>query len=250
MSRHTPCAVRGIGATHIRSDERHMARACYISVGRGEPVMSSAAASPTDTLWTIGHSNHPLEVFLDLLEQHHIEVLVDVRSSPYSGYAAQFNREAIGSALGGRAVAYHFLGDRLGGRTDDPQFYDDQGHVLYGRVAESAGFRQGMARLLEETARRRVAILCGEEDPTDCHRRLLVGRVARERGVRVMHIRGDGRLQDEDQLATEVQFQKTKGQLNLFDAEEPGEWKSTQSVLPRRAPPSFSTPCDGPESDA
>jgi uncharacterized protein (DUF488 family) len=212
--------------------------------------MCSASASPADTLWTIGHSNHPLEVFLGLLTQHQIGLLVDVRSSPYSGYAAQFNREAIGPALRERAVAYHFLGDRLGGRTDDPQFYDPQGHVLYGRLAGSPGFRQGNDRLLEEVARRRVAILCGEEDPTDCHRRLLVGRVVCERGVRVIHIRGDGRLQSEEQLATEVQFRKTKGQLNLFDAEEPGEWKSTQSVLPRRAPPSFSTPCDGPESDA
>jgi uncharacterized protein (DUF488 family) len=212
--------------------------------------MSSASTSPTDTLWTIGHSNHPLQVFLDLLAQHHVEVLVDVRSSPYSGYAAQFNREAIGPALRQRDVAYHFLGDRLGGRTDDPRFYDQQGRVLYGRLAGSPGFRQGIEQLLEEVARRRVAILCGEEDPTDCHRRLLVGRVAREHGVRVMHIRGDGRLQSEEQLSAEVQFQKTRGQLNLFDAEEPDEWKSTQSVLPRRAPPSFSTPCEGPESDA
>jgi len=75
--------------------------------------MCSASPSPADTLWTIGHSNHPLEVFLDLLAQHHIELLVDVRSSPYSGYAAQFNREAIGPALRGRAVAYRYLGDRL-----------------------------------------------------------------------------------------------------------------------------------------
>jgi uncharacterized protein (DUF488 family) len=212
--------------------------------------MHNASSGPPDTLWTIGHSNHPFEAFLDLLAQHRIELLVDVRSSPYSGYASQFNREAIGPALGQRAIAYRFLGDRLGGRTDDPQFCDPQGRVLYGQLAESAGFRQGIEQLLGEIARRRVAILCGEEDPTDCHRRLLVGRVARQRGVRVVHIRGDGRLQTEDQLAAEVQFLKTKGQLNLFDAEEPAEWKSTQSVLPKRPPPSFSTPCDAPESDA
>jgi uncharacterized protein (DUF488 family) len=212
--------------------------------------MHHASAGPADTLWTIGHSNHPLEAFLDLLAQHRIELLVDVRSSPYSGYASQFNREAIGPALRQRAIVYRYLGDRLGGRTDDPRYYDPQGRVLYGQLAESDGFRQGIEQLLGEIARRRVAILCGEEDPADCHRRLLVGRVAGQRGLRVVHIRGDGRLQTEDQLAAELEFEKTKGQLNLFDAEEPGEWKSTQSVLPRKALPSFSTPCDGPESDA
>jgi uncharacterized protein (DUF488 family) len=210
--------------------------------------MRTAPASPAATLWTIGHSNHPLDAFVGLLIQHRIEVVVDVRSSPYSRYASQFNREAIGPALRDRAVAYRFLGDQLGGRVEDPRFYDDDGRVLYARVAESAPFRQGIDRLLGEIAGRRVAILCGEEDPADCHRRLLVGRVAQEHGVQVMHIRGDGRIESEDQVAADARFRKTKGQLDLFETEEQGEWKSTQSVSPRRPPPSFSTPCEGRQS--
>ena len=181
--------------------------------------------------------------------QHGIEVLVDVRSSPYSRYASQFNREAIRPALQERAIQYLFLGDLLGGRAEDQRFYDDEGHVLYGRVAQSPGFCQGIERLLAGIGRFRVAILCGEEDPTDCHRRLLVGRVLQERGVRVdAHPRRRPHPDRGSQLAAEEQFRKTKGQRNLFETEEPGEWKSTQSVLPRKAPPSSSAPCDGPES--
>ena len=129
------------------------------------------------TIWTIGHSNHPLEVFLDLLVQHGIDAVVDVRSSPYSRYVSQFNREAIHAVLVDRAIQYVFLGDLLGGRVDDPRFYDDEGRVLYGQVAQSPGFCQGIQRLLGIAEQTRAAILCGEEDPTDCHRRLLVGRV-------------------------------------------------------------------------
>jgi hypothetical protein len=77
---------------------------------------------------------------------------------------------------------------------------------------------------------------------------LLVGRVLQDRGVCVIHLRGDGRAQTEAELAADEKFRKTKGQLNLFDTEEPGEWKSTQSVLPKRAPPSSSEPCERPES--
>ena len=89
-----------------------------------------ASPGPAGILWTIGHSNHPLEAFLDLLTRHRIEVLVDVRSSPYSRYASQFNREALRQPLHDRAVQYLFLGDLLGGRVEDDRFYDDPGRVL------------------------------------------------------------------------------------------------------------------------
>lgn len=200
------------------------------------------------TIWTIGHSNHPLERFLDLLGQHQIAVLVDVRSSPYSGYASQFNKEAIHGALQARQVEYLFLGDLLGGRAEGEEFYDQQRHVLYGRVARSAGFQQGIGRLLEGIGTRRAALMCGEEDPTNCHRRRLVGRVLGERGVGLMHIRGDGRIQSEEELAAEEEFRKTKGQMTLFDMEETDQWKSTQSVLPEKAPANSSPSCGEPES--
>lgn len=210
--------------------------------------MNDAAPGSAGTIWTLGHSNHPVEVVLDLLARHRIEVLVDVRSSPYSRYASQFNREAFRPALKNHGIQYLYLGDLLGGRTEDRQFYDDEGRVLYGRLAESPGFRQGIERLLIGIRKFRTAILCGEENPAECHRRLLVGRVLQDRGAQVVHIRGDGRAQTEVELAAEEKFQKTKGQLALFETEEPGEWKSTQSVLPKKAPPNFSTPCDEQES--
>jgi uncharacterized protein (DUF488 family) len=213
-----------------------------------EPTMHDVSLEPASTIWTIGHSNHPLETFLELLARQRIAALVDVRSSPYSRYASQFNREVIRPAVQQRGIEYCYLGDLLGGRSEDQRFYDDQGRVLYGKVAQSPGFRQGVEQLLDRLAQSRTAILCGEEDPTECHRRLLVGRVLRDRGVCVIHLRGDGRAQSETELAAEEKFRKTKGQMNLFETEEAAEWKSTQSVLPKRAPLSSSGPYAGPES--
>ncbi len=187
------------------------------------------------TIWTIGHSNHPPQTFLDLLTKHRIEVLVDVRSSPYSRYASHFNKAAIEGALTEREIKYLFLGDCLGGRAEGEQFYDEQGYVLYDRLADSPVFCRGVDRLLEGIAKFRVALMCGEEDPTECHRRLLVGRVLGGRGVEVIHVRGDGRLQSERQLAEEEEFRKTGGQLTLFDVEETGQWKSTQTSEIRMA---------------
>jgi uncharacterized protein (DUF488 family) len=214
-------------------------------------IHSSRATSMADsvpeanmTLFTIGHSNHPIETFLDLLGRQQIEWVLDVRSSPYSQYATQFNREVLANFLQAEGIRYVFLGDTLGGRPQDAQFFDEQGHVLYDRVAQSAEFQESIDRLLDQpldaSQAGRAVLLCGEEDPTTCHRRLLVGRVLRRRGVNVLHIRGDGRLQSEDEVAEEERFAKTKGQMTLFDLEDADEWKSTQSVLPKKPRPSSS----------
>lgn len=209
--------------------------------------MPSRAPEAGMTIWTVGHSNHPLERFLDLLGQHEIGVLVDVRSRPYSGFASHFDREAIQGPLQTAAVKYLFLGDLLGGRAEGRQFYDEAGHVLYDRVAESPGFQQGIRRLLDGLGTYRVALMCGEEDPADCHRRRLIGRVLGRHGVCVMHIRGDRRVQSEEEVAAEEKFRKTRGQMTLFDMEETEPWKSTRSVLPRKAPANSSKLSSGLE---
>ena len=212
--------------------------------------MADTTVDKDKRVFTIGHSNHPIETVLDLLRQSAIEVVVDVRSSPYVQYATHFNREEFQRSLVSEHFKYLFLGDLIGGKPKAKGYYDDEGHVLYNYLAESEKFRQGIDRLMKGIEACRVAILCSEEDPTDCHRRLLIGRVLREKGTQVLHIRGDGRVQTEDEVAREDELKKTGGQLPLFEDEEADQWKSTQSVLPKNPPPSSSESSGGRESDA
>jgi uncharacterized protein (DUF488 family) len=193
---------------------------------------------PGERLFSIGHSNQSIGTFLNLLKQHAIQVLVDVRSRPYVKYATHFNREPLKAALAGTGIEYLFLGRELGGHPADAQFYDGEGHVLYERLAESPVFLEGIRRLENGARRRRVAIMCSEEDPASCHRRLLIARVLAARGIVLDHIRGNGRIQTEEELRLEA----TGGQGDLFaDQEETASWKrSTQSVLPRKPRPSSS----------
>ncbi|HEX3372223.1 MAG TPA: DUF488 domain-containing protein, partial [Candidatus Acidoferrales bacterium] len=144
---------------------------------------------------TIGHSNHTMEHFVGLLKAHGIQVVVDERSQPYSKYATQFDQDLLKIALQNVGVRYLYLGRELGGRPEGDEFYDEDGHVLYDRVAASGIFKEGLGRLEKGIREYTVAMLCAEENPSTCHRRLLVGRVLLEHGVRVEHIRGDGRLQ-------------------------------------------------------
>ncbi len=186
------------------------------------------------TLYTIGHSNISPDKLRRLLVGHGIATLVDVRSQPYSRYSPQFNHDALSRFLEDAGFEYLFAGDTLGGRPPGREFYDSDGRVQYFKVANADVFQSGIARLkflLQE--RQGVAILCSEEDPTTCHRRLLIGRVLSTESIRVKHIRGDGRVQDETNLAAAGKVSSLV-QRGLFDEAEESAWISSRSVLPAR----------------
>ena len=147
---------------------------------------------------TIGHSNHPLETFVALLKRHDVTALADVRSAPYSRFNPQFNRKALGGSLDAIGIRYVFLGRELGGRPDDPSCYE-QGRVRYDRLAETLLFREGLERVVEDAAHERMALMCAEKEPLECHRTILVGRSLVERGLAVAHILADGALEPHDE---------------------------------------------------
>lgn len=155
-------------------------------------------------IWTIGHSNHDLPTLVDLLRGERIDVVADVRSQPYSRFNPHFNREPLQSFLTETNLSYVFLGEQLGGRPSDGELFDAAGHVLYGEVAKTSRFLKGIDRLLEGSARYRVALMCAEENPSNCHRRLLVSRALVERGSSVIHIRGNGATISEAELEAEL----------------------------------------------
>lgn len=148
-----------------------------------------------DILFTIGHSTHPQERLIALLLQHGITALCDVRSKPYSRMNPQFNREELEQALMARGIAYRFLGKELGARSDDPTCYEG-GKVQYTRLAETELFKHGIKRVLRGMKEGfRIALMCAEKEPLECHRTILVARHLAAHGLRVEHILADGRLE-------------------------------------------------------
>ena len=193
-----------------------------ITTPEREPLVPDAAPH----LFTIGHSNQPLDDFLGLLQQHGIEVIADVRTVPWSRYVPHFNAKALGAALAQRTIEYVPFGRELGGRPEGDEFYDDQGHVHYGRLAASPAFQDGLDRILAQARTSRIALLCSEEDPRRCHRHLLIGRVLGERGVPVSHLRRDGGIETGADLAASEPGEVT--QATLFD-DDP-QWRSPRPI--------------------
>lgn len=157
-------------------------------------------------LFTIGHSNHSLERFVELLGLAGVRQVVDVRTAPYSRYNPHFNRSHLGQVLPREQIAYVFAGQALGGRPDDPSCYKRQAlppedadylhEVDYLEVMRREWFQTGIEQLLVLAAQQPTAVMCSEEDPAACHRHHLIARFVMRvhPAVDVRHIRGDGNV--------------------------------------------------------
>jgi uncharacterized protein (DUF488 family) len=146
-----------------------------------------APMSPSgfQAVYTIGHSNHPIERFIALLQLHEVTLVADVRTLPASHFQPQFSRAALTRALEAKGIAYLFLGRELGGR---PRGEERD----YECMAEAPAFAEGILCVREEALCQHVALLCAERDPMNCHRALLVSRALARGGLPVIHIHYDG----------------------------------------------------------
>lgn len=137
------------------------------------------------SIFTIGHSNHPIERFVALLQEAGVSLLADVRSTPYSRRVPQFNRERLRETLRAAGIDYRHFGDSLGGKP--------QGRARdYIAMARTAAFAAALDAVMEESSRQPLALMCAEREPMDCHRTILVSRHLAMRGAEIVHLLADG----------------------------------------------------------
>lgn len=165
---------------------------------------------------TIGHSTLSYERFLALLSRASVTAIADVRSAPFSRHFPHFNRDALRNELGSHDVAYVFLGEELGGRPKGRRFFCN-GVADYEKMAETDSFARGLERVIEGAKKYRIAMMCSEHDPLDCHRCLLVGRGLQEQGVTVRHILGNSEIVGQRQIEEKLMAMSGKSDIDLFE---------------------------------
>jgi len=170
-------------------------------------------------LYTIGHSNHTIERFIELLQSHSISAVGDVRSAPYSRFSPQFNKEALATSLRPTGIAYVFLGRHLGARPDDPACYRDN-RVHFDLLSRTSLFQEGLERLRTGLRTLRIALMCAEKDPIDCHRFVLVCRHLRNEEFNIRHIREDGTAEMHHQAERRLMQEMGVPESDLFADEE------------------------------
>lgn len=171
---------------------------------------------------TIGHSTHTIEDLLSLLKKYGITAIADVRSIPFSRFQSQFNRESLATSLKSAGIEYVFVGDLIGGRSQYPDDYEDK-RVVYSRLRENPNFEIGLARVISGSDSYRIALMCSEKEPLECHRSLLVGQALYEMGHEVSHIHGDGSLEMHSEALIRL--------LKLHKLDEPDLFRSEAEVL-------------------
>ncbi|MDJ0845337.1 DUF488 domain-containing protein [Crocosphaera sp.] len=188
-------------------------------------------------LFTIGHSNLDIKNFISFLNKHNVTALADVRSSPYSRYVSQFNRENLKNSLLNVGIKYVFLGEELGARPKDRSCYVE-GKAVYENIAKTPLFSQGIDRINKGSQSYNIALMCAEKDPITCHRAVLVCQHLKVLPLDINHILQDGSLESHQSLENRLleihnlgeSAQDSAVQLSLFDN------VSNQTPLPTLSP--------------
>ena len=163
-------------------------------------------------IYTIGYGSRSIEQFIEVLQQHEIAYLIDVRSAPYSRYKPEFSKEALEAKLQQHRIRYVFMGDTLGGHPDDETCYDAKGQVDYEKVKDTEIYQRGIERLQTAFAQQQcIALMCSEGKPEHCHRSKLIGASLTTQDLPVIHIDEN----DEQQTQDDVIERLTKGQMFL-----------------------------------
>ena len=155
----------------------------------------------TEELFTIGHSNHSAHEYIKLLQAYNITCVVDVRSSPYSKYVPQFNKEELKKFLVEHGIQYVSMAEEFGARRNDLSLFHTDGYLDFAKTAKSAVFLNGIERVVAGMhGGFRIALMCTEQNPQDCHRFSLVSRSFAQLGICVKHILPDGTDRSQEQV--------------------------------------------------
>lgn len=144
------------------------------------------------TVFTIGHGPGTFSGLERRLAAHRVQTIIDVRSQPHSARFPDFTKHALTEASTAAGLGYRWLGDRLGGRPDDPALVDVDGQLDHARVTASEEFRSAIEEVLALARSSTVVLMCAEVEPAQCHRTSLIAPALISRKTHVIHILGDG----------------------------------------------------------
>ena len=170
------------------------------------------------TIFSIGHGNKKIDVFIKELKSFGIEFLLDIRSKPFSKWNPQFNQNELKFKLEEGGIKYVFVGDTLGGLPDDRSCYDFNGKVVYELIKEKDFFKEGLTRLKTANEKQiKIAIMCSEAKPEECHRSKLIGQELLKNEISIKHIVSNKLAKSQEIVMAELT--KGKGTVDLFGNE-------------------------------
>lgn len=156
-------------------------------------------------IYTVGHSTHQLDYFLELLKEYGVTCLIDVRSVAASSYNPQYNQEPLKNFLKSNGITYLHFAEEFGARHTDPDLLDDEGKVDFTKVRKSWAFKNGVERIWQGLDKGfTISLMCSESEPLDCHRFSMVSISLDKDGFDVKHIMKDKSIKTNAELESQL----------------------------------------------
>lgn len=169
-------------------------------------------------VYTIGHSTYEVQYFIELLTMNSINCIIDIRSTPYSKYAQQFNKEQLKYFLNRHNIVYIHMGSEFGARRNKRELYNNAGYLDFERTRKDSLFLEGIERIKQGYLKGyTMGLMCSEKDPLDCHRSIMVSKGLIDNGIEVMHILEDGNLESHHDLEIRMldKYYKDRDQVSF-----------------------------------
>jgi uncharacterized protein (DUF488 family) len=173
-------------------------------------------------IYTIGHSTHEIDYFMELIESYRINCIVDVRSIAASSLNPQFNNEFLYNWLRKHGIVYMHFAEEFGARHTDYILLDDEGKVDFDKVHKTANFKNGIERLKKGVKKGfKITLMCSESNPLDCHRFSMISTVLEKCGFEVKHILKDKTLKTTQELEAQLlkKYEKKLPKPTMFEPE-------------------------------
>ena len=170
-------------------------------------------------IYTVGHSTHQIDYFLELLNKYSINCIIDVRSIAASSYNPQYNKEPLSIFLKKNNITYMHFPEEFGARHSDPDLLDEDGKVDFEKVRKSYSFKNGIDRIWQGLKKNFViSLMCSESEPFDCHRFSMVSIALEKEGFNVKHILKDKSMKSNAQLENLLlkKYDKKLPKPNMF----------------------------------
>ena len=171
------------------------------------------------SIYTVGHSTHSLDFFLELLNAYSVNCLIDVRSVAASSYNPQYNKEPLSNYLKSNGIDYKHFGIEFGARHTDPDLLDEENRVDFELVRKSWNFRNGIDQLMQlNNDGCSIALMCSESDPMECHRFSMISIELEKNELEVRHILKDKTIILNSELEKQLlkKFEKKLPYPDLF----------------------------------
>lgn len=172
-----------------------------------------------NTIYTIGYTGFTIDGFIETLKLHQINVVIDVRSSPYSERYPDYNKNAIEPKLKENGIYYRNYVSEFGARQENVNFYSEEGCLDFALFAQSEQFLSGVEKIKNSVSKGyNIVLLCAEKEPIQCHRTILVARVFSDLGYKIIHLMPDNQTKTQKQIEQELlnKYFPNRGQMTLF----------------------------------